>query len=229
VEGSVDRAAPAESTATARRRRASVEGLALGALLGFLARDLGLFEMASVWVPAAAVGALLAASGQRRILRAVAITGAVLWLAAAFTPLTGWVVRPLVRDEPPAAADAVVVLGSRLQIAGEPTSTALSRMLRALELVHAGYATRIVVTEGAPPTPSHAEAMRRQLDRLGVAAEVETLGRARSTREEAVRIGALFREKGWRKLLVVTSPTHSRRACAALEAERVDLSCVPAR
>jgi len=229
VEGSVDGAAPTESTTTAWRRRSSVEGVALGALVGFLARDLGLVEMASFWVPAALAGALLAAAGRRHVLRAAAAAGAILWLAAAFTPLTAWVVRPLVRNEPPAAADAVVVLGSRLQMTGEPTSTAQSRMLRALELVHAGHSTRIVVTEGPAPTPSHAAALRRQLDRLGLAAEVESLGPVRSTREEAVGIGTLYREKGWGKILVVTSPTHSRRACAALEAEGVAVLCVPAR
>jgi uncharacterized SAM-binding protein YcdF (DUF218 family) len=229
VEGSVDGAPPTESTTGAPRRRASVEGVALGALLGFLARDLGLFEMASVWVPAAAAGALLGAFGWTRLLRALVVAGAVLWLAAAFTPLTAWVVRPLVRDEQPLATDAVVVLGSRLQMTGEPTSTALSRMLRALELVHAGHTTRIVVTEGAGPIPSNAQAMRRLLDRLGLAAEVESVGPVRSTRQEAVRIAALYHEKGWRRLLVVTSPTHSRRACAALEAERVAVVCVPAR
>ncbi len=201
----------------------------LGALLGFAARDLGLVEMASAWIPGAVAGAVLAGFGWTRLLRAVAGGAAVLWLAAAFTPLTAWLVRPLVRDEQPAAADAVVVLGSRLQMAGEPTSTALSRILRALELVHAGHSTRIVVTEAGPPAPSHAQAARRQLDRLGVAAEVETVGPARSTREEALQTATLFREKGWRKALVVTSPTHSRRACAALEAVGLSVVCVPAR
>jgi uncharacterized SAM-binding protein YcdF (DUF218 family) len=230
VEASVDGAAPRQDDDRTRRRPLlRGEGIVLGALLGFAARDLGLVEMASAWIPGAAAGAVLAGFGWNRLLRATVAATAVLWLAAAFTPLTAWVVKPLVRDERPVAADAVVVLGSRLQMAGEPTSTALSRMLRALELVHAGHSTRIVVTEAAPPAPSHAQATRRQLERLGLAAEVESLGPVRSTREEALQTAALCRENGWQKLLVVTSPTHSRRACAALEAAGMRVVCVPAR
>jgi uncharacterized SAM-binding protein YcdF (DUF218 family) len=230
VEASVSGAVPPETHEKTRSRTLlRGEGIVLGALLGFLARDLGLVEMASAWVVGAVAGAALAAFGRARLLRALVAGGAVLWTAAAFTPLTAWLVRPLVRDEKPMAADAVVVLASRVQLAGEPTTTALGRMLRALELVHAGYATRIVVTQASPPAPSHEQAMRRQLDRLGLAAEVESVGPVASTRDEAVRMGTLFRERGWRRLLVVTSPTHSRRACAAFEATGVTLLCVPAR
>ena len=37
----------------------------------------------------------------------------------------------------------------------------------------------------------------------------------------------LFRERGWRKLLLVTSPTHSRRAAATFEREGVSVVSSP--
>ena len=54
------------------------------------------------------------------------------------------------------------------------------------------------------------------------------MGPAGTTRTEAVLAAALCREKGWRRLLLVTSPAHSMRACAAVEREGVEVICSPA-
>lgn len=205
-------------------------GALVGMALGFFARDLGLVGIASAWVPMTVVGLLVSPS--RRLLRLLAAAlaaAALVWLAAAFTALTARVAGPLVRAEPPRPADAVVVLASRLQTSGEPTTTALGRLLRGLELVHAGHAPRLLLTELAPPAPSYEAAARRQMERLGLTAELRSVGPVASTREEALSVGTLCRENGWKTVLVVTSPTHSRRACAAFAREIPDVVCVPAR
>jgi uncharacterized SAM-binding protein YcdF (DUF218 family) len=201
----------------------------LGGIIGFLARDVGLVEMASAWLIGAAIGALVARRRTGRALLWIVGAGALLWVAVAFTPLAGALVSPLIRAETPRPADAVVVLASRLQRDGDPTPTATSRLLGAFALLRAGLAPRLVLTELPPPAPSHAAVARREMALLGVDAEIVDAGRARSTREEALRVGALCRERGWKTLLVVTSPTHSRRACGALAQEVANVVCVPAR
>lgn len=80
-----------------------------------------------------------------------------------------------------------------------------------------------------PLGPSHGALAREQMQRLGLSAEVESVGPVSSTRDEAVQVAALCRQRGWRSLLVVTSPTHSRRACAAFEREGLEVVCAPAR
>jgi uncharacterized SAM-binding protein YcdF (DUF218 family) len=65
------------------------------------------------------------------------------------------------------------------------------------------------------------------MGRLGVAGEPLVAGRAETTREEALAVGSLAREKGWKLVLVVTSPIHSRRASAAFEKEGVTVVSTP--
>jgi len=49
-----------------------------------------------------------------------------------------------------------------------------------------------------------------------------------TTRTEARRMGAIARANHWSTLAVVTSPMHTRRACATFEAVGVEVVCVPA-
>ena len=50
----------------------------------------------------------------------------------------------------------------------------------------------------------------------------------KNTHDEAALVARVFRERGWRTLLLVTSPEHSRRAAATFEAAGVpDVVSVP--
>jgi uncharacterized SAM-binding protein YcdF (DUF218 family) len=49
-----------------------------------------------------------------------------------------------------------------------------------------------------------------------------------STRDEALAFAALARTHGWRRVVAVTSPSHTRRACGALEAVGLTVECRPA-
>ena len=48
-----------------------------------------------------------------------------------------------------------------------------------------------------------------------------------NTRDEAKLVAEMFRLEGWRTVIVVTSPTHSRRASASLEREGLDVVSSP--
>jgi uncharacterized SAM-binding protein YcdF (DUF218 family) len=209
-------------------------GLLAGALAGFVVADLNLPSLVSYLgdrtylVPAlAALGALLWLTPARRlVLGAVALLG-LLWLAVAFTPVTSWLADGLVRRDRVEAADAVFVFASRMQEDGDPTPDAMSRLLKGVELVAAGHAPRLVVSEVPPPAGAYAPLARAWVAAFAGRGEVVSVGRIRNTREEAAAVARLFRERGWTRVLAVTSPTHTRRAAAALEREGLRVFSVP--
>jgi len=210
-------------------------GLVAGTAAGLLGLDLGLPALVSysgdksILVPAAGVlGALLWLTPLRRVVGvAVGLLGAS-WLAVAYTPLSPWMADGLVRRDDLQAADAVFVFGSRIQLDGDPTVDAMSRLLRGVELVADGRAPVLVVSELPLPYPGYAPIARDWVSRFAPRAEVVSFGPIRNTREEAVGLAALFRERGWRRVLSVTSPTHTRRAAATLEKEGLEVVSVPA-
>jgi uncharacterized SAM-binding protein YcdF (DUF218 family) len=202
----------------------------VGAVAGFLIRDLAIDSLASFWLPWAVLGAALWNGRLRPVLAGV--TGALLalWLAVAFTPLVPRLARPLVRRDVASPADAVLVLGSRLQSDGEPSATALSRLVHALTLARETPGQYLIVTEqvAVGAASPHVALAGRLARLLGVTVEVVAIGPVRRTHDEAIEAAALCRRRGWHRLLVVTSPTHSRRACAAVGHEGVAVVCSPA-
>jgi uncharacterized SAM-binding protein YcdF (DUF218 family) len=62
-----------------------------------------------------------------------------------------------------------------------------------------------------------------------VTASWRRLDSAATTQEEATRIQEAATRFGWRSILVVTSPIHTRRACATVERlTRLAVTCVAA-
>ena len=215
-------------------RRAAV-GAALGTGLGLLADALSLQSAVSYWGPVApvvvAIALLAALVWLTRFWPAVAVSFglvAALWLVVAFTPLTGWMAQGLVRRDPMRGADAVVVLASGLQPDGEMTAAAMSRLVHALEIVGQGRSPRLVLTELEPPSRAYAEPARALVRSLGLQAEILTVGPVRNTHDEAVRVADLFRTRGLASLVLVTSPTHTRRAAATFEKQGLAVVSSPA-
>jgi uncharacterized SAM-binding protein YcdF (DUF218 family) len=62
----------------------------------------------------------------------------------------------------------------------------------------------------------------------GLEAEVIGAGEATTTHGEAVGAARLFSGRGWRRVIVVTTPLHSRRAAAAFEAQGLEVISLPA-
>jgi uncharacterized SAM-binding protein YcdF (DUF218 family) len=210
-------------------------GLVVGALAGSLARDLDLLGALSVWsdiamtiVLAALVGAILWPTPLRSIVAAVTVGLGLLWLAVAFTPLSGRIAVGLVRADPIAPADAVFVLSSRLQKDADLTPQAESRLLRGLELLAQGHAGRLILTEQPPPSARYEPSARRLMKSLRLDMELVTVGPTRNTHDEALLVAQLCRSRGWTRLLVVSSPTHTVRACATVERQGIAVVCVPA-
>jgi len=209
-------------------------GLTAGSLAGLIVVDLNLPSLVSYFgertylVPVIALlGALLWLTPLRRLVGATVGLLVVLWLVVAFTPLTSWLGRDLVRRDPVQDADAVFVFASRIQEDGDPTTDAMSRLLKGVELVAEGRAPRLLVSEVPPPAGAYAPLARAWLDAFARRGEVVSVGRILNTRQEAVAVARVCRERGWTRVLAVTSPTHSRRAAAALESEGLTVIAVP--
>ncbi len=210
----------------ADERGSRLWGFGVGLCAGLLFKDLGLRAVVSYWGPvgplvalSAIVGAALWTTRARRVLVAGCAALAVAWLLVGFTPIARWLVRPLVRADAVGPADAIFVLSSNVQSDDEPSPAALARATRGLELLGRGLAPRLYLSELGPPAGSYVRYLRDSAAKMGCPHPdaIESVGRVRTTWDEALRTAELFRARGWRRLLLVTSPTHTRRAAAAFE------------
>jgi hypothetical protein len=110
-------------------------------------------------------------------------------------------------DEGPVASDAIVILGDD-NYNGD-------RATRAAELLKAGWAPRIVASgRGLRSYASVAELEEHDLTDRGVpvTAIVRFAHRAENTREEVAAISQLISAHGWKRIILVTSNYHTRRA-----------------
>jgi uncharacterized SAM-binding protein YcdF (DUF218 family) len=113
-----------------------------------------------------------------------------------------WVV-----NEPAVQADVIVVLGDD-NYAGD-------RAAHAAELYRAGLAPQVVASgRELRPYAGIAEMIEHDLESHGVPAAsiVKFSHRGTNTREEAEALRGLMASRGWRRVLMVTSEYHARRA-----------------
>ena len=107
----------------------------------------------------------------------------------------------------PRKSDALIVLGD--------DNYAADRAFHAAELYREGVAP-VVVASGRMlrQNVSIADVMEHDLESFGVPAAsiVKLSHRAENTREEAVEAARLIQTRGWKRVLVVTSNYHARRA-----------------
>ena len=80
---------------------------------------------------------------------------------------------------------------------------------------------------GGRPVSDSAD-MQNLTSMIGLPASIIFVDSILTTRTEALRMRSIARAKGWTTLVVVTSPLHTRRACATFEAVGFKVVCVPA-
>lgn len=137
-----------------------------------------------------------------------------------FLPFAG---RYLVSDQPLERADAIVVLaGARVE-----------RWLEAVDLFHAGWAPRLLLSRGQfEPAeallqqrhirfPEYADLVRDAMRQMDVPADAITVMApwVDNTAQEAAAARDLAARHGWHRLIVVTSKYHSRRTAYAFARE----------
>jgi uncharacterized SAM-binding protein YcdF (DUF218 family) len=206
------------------RQGSIVLGLTVGGLIALLAHELDLRVFVSYWhddllpltVLALIVG-LLWRTRLRLAIGATAVLLTVLWLAAAFSPLTRHLAEGLVRRDTLQKADAVFVLSSQMQRDGDLTASSMARLVHGLELLGDGFAPRLILSELREKRPPYAAAARGLMGHLHMNAELLVVGPVGNTHDEAEAVARLCRARGWQRILLVTSPSHSRRASAVFE------------
>ncbi len=217
-------------------REQAAFGAALGLAAGALIRDLDLTSLVSFWgdrlilLPlSAALGALCGATRLRKALYVAFAALALLWIAVAYGPVSRMLLSGLVRSDALRPADAVLVLGTRMQADGDPTSAQLSRLLRGLEIVEDGLAPRLIITELPPPYAAQRPFVESLLARFKPEVEMVDLGPTFNTHDEAVMTAEYLKKRGLKRIIVTTSPTHTYRGAALLEAQGLEVMSAPAR
>jgi uncharacterized SAM-binding protein YcdF (DUF218 family) len=207
----------------------------MGVALVSLADLLGLTYVTG-WSPWAlrlvggAGGALLAPSRVGAWLWPLAGLLVALLLLVTGTPLVRGPVQWLVRDDAEQPVDAVAVLSGSVTDDGRLTGTAIDRLLTGLAEAKRRRVPMLLSEVRSEPGPAGtgSEADQRALARLAdPALRVHVVRDVHSTRDEAVAFAAMARANGWRRVLLVTSPTHTRRACAAVEHAGLAVECRP--
>ena len=182
-----------------------------------------------------AVGALVGALGWDRWLLALNAILIFIYFFITDGPVMDRVVRRWVRDDGPPALyqDAIVVLSGYVQPDSALNAEATERLLSAAELYRAGVAPRLVTsrvqTDDSGVPRSSTIDQQRLLGLTGASAGWIEVDSVSSTRDEAVREAKILLPLGISRIAVVTSPLHTRRACAAYEAVGFTVSCQPAR
>ncbi|MFN2565506.1 MAG: YdcF family protein [Gemmatimonadaceae bacterium] len=213
-------------------------GALLGALLWLEIIALGVPKV--LWgspgynlIPVATLaGALLGRTRVRHALLATTTGVAILIAVIAYTPIMRRLTRASVRaDATGPAVQAIVVLSGGITSDGHLEPAAADRLLTGLSLVRRGVASTLIVSRERPR--DHRRGLTSDLDQQRLVALLDRPVRlliadsVYSTRDEAVRMRALAQALGISSVAVVTSPVHTRRACATFERVGFAVTCVP--
>lgn len=129
------------------------------------------------------------------------------------TPFIWLVARPLRISARPVPADAIVVFAGGVGESGRAGGGYQERVKQAVDLYRDGYATHIIFSSGFVFAFQEADVMRALAIENGVpppAIELET--HAANTYQNVLFSSRIAKEHGWRRVLLVSSPYHMRRA-----------------
>jgi len=162
----------------------------------------------------------------------------ILW-GSATNVFSTFVIHSLEQDFPPVSieqtpkADAIVVLGGFTNATGSSIklielNDAVDRLFHGMRLYRAGKAPRVMLVGGAAEGSSpEADFMADLLSEFAVPRDRMLLEKqSRNTRENGVNSVKIMRKNGIKKILLVTSASHMRRAKGVFEKLGIDV--VPA-
>lgn len=152
---------------------------------------------------------------------------------AVYTPIAGVFMPTFVRADPPGpTADAVLVFSGSVNSAGRVQRVALERLLDGVQVVRArripALGLSVVGDERDPRVPTSERDQRELVAMALPGLEPRFVRNVRSTRDEALAFAALARTHGWRRVVAISSVSHTRRACGALEVAGLSVECRPA-
>ena len=162
-----------------------------------------------------------------RVLPAVAV-GIALYVLTFGTNVIWAIAAPLRVSAPPVRSDAIVVFAGGV---GESTLAgggALERVKQAVDLYRARYAPVMIVSSGYVYTLREAQVMRAMATDQGVPASAILLEEtAANTYQMVNRVADMLHAHGWRRVLLVSSPYHMRRALLVWKRVAPDVTVIP--
>jgi uncharacterized SAM-binding protein YcdF (DUF218 family) len=175
------------------------------------------------------MGFLLGGMGLGRVVRIAATVALATVLAVLWIPALSRLSLAYVRNDPipSAPVDAIMVLSASVTTDGHLSVDGADRLLGGLDLYRRGVAPRLIVSRVTNATNHEPSDLGQQrlYQATGLQPEVYVVDSVGTTRLEAVRAWDLARAKGWRRIVVITSPIHTRRACATFAKVGFDVVC----
>jgi uncharacterized SAM-binding protein YcdF (DUF218 family) len=219
-------------------RQGAVVGAMGGALAGFFLDAFGMSELSGVLSPSQVVlfsllvGCVVGVLGGQRAMLGVDAVLTLVYVAVAYTPIMSRLAPRWVRSDPvPASADAIVVLSAAVLSDSALNAIGTERLLSGLELFQRGVAPRLFTTHVEAEYPGGRRSSTPDQARLialaGAAPAWTVLDSVADTHDEALRTAAKL--GNGRRIVLVTSPMHTRRACATFEMVGFTVACYPAR
>ncbi len=143
----------------------------------------------------------------------VVVALALFYLLVFYTPLLWLLAGPLkISDTTPRAADAIVVLGGGVGESGRPGQGHEERVDSAVRLYREGFADKIVYSSGYRHIMKEARVMKALSVFLGVDERDIILDELPvNTYEMVADLKKILTEKGWKKVILISSSYHMRR------------------
>ncbi|MEO8908681.1 MAG: YdcF family protein [Gemmatimonadaceae bacterium] len=218
--------------------RRSLTGAVVATLAAVAAHVLGVQQLLrspdlAFYLPAAVLGAVVGPTRLRPLIWVPAGVIAAICLIVAYTPAVSGLARPLIRaDGMPPRVDAIAVLSMGITPDDMMRSETLDRLLTGLSLAKRGIAPVVLVSResrilAGKPVSDSAD-LSALVEMVRPTARVIFVDSVVTTRTEAIRMANIARANRWNTIAVVTSPLHTRRACATFEAVGLKVVCVPA-
>jgi uncharacterized SAM-binding protein YcdF (DUF218 family) len=180
--------------------------------------------------------ALLVRGARRKLGVVLAHAGLAVWLVFSLPAVANRLWHGLEADavttaKPGETYDAVVLLGGVVSAYGATAEVPswndnVERLLVTYELLSSGRAKVAIVSGGSLGVDgllTEAGYLARQLEAWGIAKDrIVVEGQARNTRENATFTKALLDERGWKRVLILTSAFHLKRAAGCFRAAGVE-------
>jgi uncharacterized SAM-binding protein YcdF (DUF218 family) len=136
--------------------------------------------------------------------------------------------EPLKLSVPPVTADAIVVFAGGVGESGRAGGGAQERLRQAVDLYKAGYAPRMIFSSGYIYSFNEAEVMRALAIDQGIPPAAIVLEQKAANTYQNVRfVDEILRERGWRRILLVSAPYHMRRALLVWHRQAPETIVVP--
>jgi uncharacterized SAM-binding protein YcdF (DUF218 family) len=139
-----------------------------------------------------------------------------------------WAAEPLKFSAPPERADAIVVFAGGVGESGKAGGGAQERLKQAVDLYKAGYAQYLILSSGYVYSFHEAEAMRALAVDQGIpAGSIVLETHSTNTYQNVQFVTEILRDHKWRRILLVSSPYHMRRALKVWAKQAPESTVIP--